>query len=187
MKTYYQLILALIYVFFSLPVDAQSIKSKSAGEVIFNDSNLTREFNKIYLLQSGEFVIVKNLCSSEEIAICLKKYFDISNKLALTYQSQDSLSSKIIDEYKKIDQTVSNINLGLNTISEQLQKVNLRPSINLLEKSNATLESSNRQLDSAVVKLNEINSDLTGIQFANLWSILAAGIAGFIAGALVFH
>lgn len=188
MKLYNKLqFLVLFFTGFTPLLFSQSIRTISAGEITFNDTNLRKEFNKVYLLQPGEFVIVKNLCSSEEIAIGLKNYFDISNKLALTYQNRDSLSLKIITEYEKIDRTVSNINSGLNRISDNLQKVNLHSSIELLEKSNATLNSTNKQLDSAVVKLNEINSDLTGVQFANLWSILAAGIIGFIAGALVFH
>jgi hypothetical protein len=165
---------------------SQSIKAVSAGEITFNDAVLSKEFNKVYLLQPGEFVTVKNLSASGEIAIGSKNYFDISNKLALTYQSHDSLSLKIILQYEKIDSKIKTLNSGLTIISDDLQKINLTPSISLLEKSNATLENSNKELDSAVAKLNEINSDLTGVQFANLWSILAAGIIGFITGSLVF-
>ena len=188
MKLYYIVMFLVLFCTCSTPLFfPQSIKTISAGEIIFDDAVLRKEFNKVYLLQPGEYVIVKNLSASEEIAIESKNYFDISNKLALTYQNRDSLSVKIITEYEKIDRTVSNINSGLTAIEDNLQNINLQSSISLLEKSNATLEGSNRQLDSAVTKLNEINSDLNGVKFANLWSILAAGLVGFIAGALVFH
>jgi hypothetical protein len=178
-------LLILLLVCNNLFLPAQSAGTRSAGEITFNDHILNNEFNKVYLLQPGENVIVNNI-SSAEIAIGLKNYFDVSNKLALTYLNHDSLSLKIISEYEKLDETVNRINFGLNMISENLQKANLQPSIGLLERSNAALESSNKQIDSAVEKLNEINSDLTHIQFANLWSILAAGIIGFAAGAIIF-
>lgn len=166
---------------------SQSVKTISAGEITFDDAVLNKEFNKVYLLQPGEFVYIKNLCSSEEIAIGLKNYFDISNKMALAYRDRDSLSVKIISEYQKLNLAVNNLEFKLKTVKENLRSADLQPSILLLDKSNTTLNNSNNKLDDAVAKLNEINSELNGFKFANLWYIISAGIAGFIAGALIFH
>ncbi len=187
MKFYNKLFLSILF-FTGINsfISAQQVNTKSAGEISFKDDLLNPGFNKVYLLQPGEHVVISNLCSSEEIAIGLKNYFDLSNKLAIEYQERDSLSIKLINEYAKMDETITKIHLGLRNISASLKKVNLQDPITLLGKSNETLENSNKQLDNAVVKLNEINSDLNGLQFANLWSILAAGIIGFIAGALIF-
>ncbi|MFZ0454262.1 MAG: hypothetical protein WCE54_07515 [Ignavibacteriaceae bacterium] len=165
---------------------AQQKSSKDVPEISFNDNTIDNGFNRIFLLMPGEQIIINNLCSSEEIAIGFKSYVDISNKLALFYQNSDSISLKIISEYKNIDHTINNIGIGLKMISDDLHKVNLQRSIELLNKSGVTLENSNKKLEDAVEKLNEINSDLTGFYFGNLWSILIAGIAGFAAGALIF-
>jgi hypothetical protein len=187
MKSLYNLfILFSIYTFCSPLLLAQSIKTISAGEIIFKDVNLKNEFNKVYLLQPGEFVIVKNLCSSEEVAISSKNYFDVSNKMAIALQSRDSVSMKIISEYQRISREISSAEFGMKLISDNLRTIDLHSSINLLDKSNQTLEISSRGLDSAVVKLNEINSDLNGFQFINFLSIITAAIAGFAAGALIF-
>jgi hypothetical protein len=187
MRLYYKLTITfLLYIFFTPLLFSQSIKSVPAGEIAFNDTVLFKEYNKVYLLQPGEYAVIKNLCTSEEIAIGSKKYFDISNKMALAYQDRDSLTIKIISEYQKLNLAINNLEFNLKMIRDNLRSADLQPSIELLDKSNIILKHSNRKLDNAVTKLNEINSDLTGFQFANLWRILAAGLAGFIAGALIF-
>jgi len=183
----YQLkITSLIYIFFTPLLFSQSTKSIPAGKITFNDSVIFKEFNKVYLLQPGEIAVINNSCTSEEIAIGSKKYFDISNKMALAYQDNDSLSAKIIAEFRKVNLSINNLEFRLNMIKDNLHSADLEPSLKLLDKSNNTLKNSNTKLDNAVAKLNEINSDLNGFQFADLWSILAAGIIGFITGALVF-
>ena len=188
MILYYQLTITfLIYIFFTPLLFSQSIKTIPAGEITFNDTVLNKEFNKVYLLQPGEYTIIKNLCTSEEIAIGSKKYFDISNKMALAYQDTDSISLEIISEYKKVNQAINNFNFRLKLINDNLRLADLQSSIELLDKSSATLKSSNKQLDNAVVKLNDISSDLNGYQFPNMWYIISAGIVGFITGAIVFH
>ncbi len=187
MKSFYKLFfLFSICISFNPLTSAQSIKTISAGEITFQDSNLESEFNKVYLLQPGEFVIVKNSCSSEEVAIGSKNYFDVSNKMALAFQSRDSISLKIISEYQRINREISSVEFSLKLVSDNLEKIDLQSSINLLDKSNQTLENSSGQLDSAVVKLNEINSDLNSVWFTNYLSIFIAGLVGFIAGGLIF-
>jgi hypothetical protein len=187
MKSYNKLLfLFLIFAIYNPLLFSQSTKTISAGEITFNDTSLNKEFNKVYLLQPGAFVVVKNLCLSEEIAIGLKNYFDISNKMALAYQDRDSLTIKIISEYQKLNLAVNNVEFRLKTIKDNLHSADFQSSLELLNKSSVILQNSNKQLDNAVVKLNDINSDLSGFQFADLWSILVAGLAGFIAGAIIF-
>lgn len=181
-----------IFLFLLLPawisIIAQPVETRSAGEIVFDDAFLNGNFNKVFLLQSGEHVIIKNMCSAEEIAIGVKNYLDISNKLAMIYQRRDSLSLRIITEYEKIDATINNVSSGLRTISDSLRKVselNLQPSILLLDDSNRKLESSNKQLDDAMVKLDEINSDLNKIRLTNIWKYLGFSLGGLAVGVLV--
>jgi hypothetical protein len=188
MRTHLILISILILVALNSIILAQQVESTSAGEIIFDDSILNQGFNKVYLLQSGEHVTVKNLCSSEEIAIGLKNYLDISNKLAIVYQRRDSISLKIITEYGKIGKAIDNISLDLRMVSDSLKKVselNLQPSINSLNDSNSKLESSNKQLGSAVERLDEINSDLNKIHLKNIWENAGYALAGVLIGVLI--
>ncbi len=189
MKIYKILVLNLfLFVVINYIIFAQPAVTTSAGEIIFNDNILNGEFNRVYLLQSGKHVIVKNLCSSEEIAIGLKNYLDISNKLAIVYQRRDSISLRIINEYEKIDKTIDNISLNLRMVSDSLNKVselNLQPSINSLNDSNSKLESSNKKLGSAVERLDEINSDLSKIHLKNIWENTGYALVGVLIGILI--
>jgi len=190
MKNYNKLFFSLLLVICINSLSfAQPAETVSAGEIIFNDSFVNSEsFNKVYLLRSGENVVIKNLCTSDDVAIGLKSFLDVSNRLALVYQRRDSLSLKIITEYEKIDKTIGNVSLGLTMISDSLRKVsdlNLQPSILLLDDSNKKLESSNKQLDDAVLKLDEINSDLNKIQISNIWKYLGFALGGVAVGVLI--
>jgi hypothetical protein len=188
MRTYTTLIPILVFVVLSSIIRAQPVETTSAGEIIFDDSMLNQAFNTVYLLQSGEHVIVKNLCSSEEIAIGLKDYLDISNKMAIVYQKRDSVSLRIITEYEKIDKAINNISTDLRAVSDSLKKIselNLQPSINSLNDSNSRLESSNKQLYNAVERLDEINSDLSKIHLKNIWENAGYALVGILIGALI--
>lgn len=193
MKSYTILIAVIFLVALNSIIWAQPAETASAEGIIFSDSMVNQGFNKVYLLQPGKNVTIKNLCSSEEIAIGLKDYLDVSNKLAIVYQKRDSISLKIITEYEKIDQTVNNISLDLTKFSDSLKKVselNLQPSINSLNDSNSKLESSNKQLGSAIERLDEINSDLNKIHLKNIWEntgyILIGVLLGVLIGGTVF-
>ncbi|HVO72834.1 MAG TPA: hypothetical protein VMT35_02325 [Ignavibacteriaceae bacterium] len=166
----------------------QNVETKSAGEISFDDAFVKDSFNKIYLLEPGEKVSLKNLCTSTQIAIGLKDYIDVSSSLALVYQKRDSLSLRIVTEYEKIGKSIDDLSLGLRMISDSLQKVssiNLQPSITLLSDSNRKLEDSNKQLDNAMLKLDEINSDLNKIQLTNIWKYLGFGALGLAVGIVI--
>jgi hypothetical protein len=186
MKIYSNIILAaLLVINFSSLNFSQEVETRSVGEISFNDAFVNESFNKIFLLKPGENVTLKNFSTSTDIAIGLKDYVDISSRLALVYQKRDSISLRIVTEYEKLDESIADLSSGLKIISDSLQKVsaiNLQPSIILLSDSNRKLESSNKQLDNALVKLDEINSDLNALQWTNIWKYLGFGALGLAVG-----
>jgi hypothetical protein len=188
MKKYF-LFIAINLLLFSSPIlFPQQIETRSVGEISFNDAFINESFNRIFLLKPGENVTLKNLSTSTDIAIGLKDYVDISSRLALVYQKRDSISLRIVTEYEKLDESISDLSSGLRTISDSLQKVsaiNLQPSIILLSDSNRKLENSNKQLDNALIKLDEINSDLNTLQWTNIWKYLGFGALGLAIGIAV--
>ena len=194
MKKFFNLIICLLFILgIHSVLFAQQAETRSVGEIKFDDDVINSGFNRVYLLQPGENVIIKNLCSKEEIAIGSKNFLEISNRLALVYQRRDSLSLRIISEYEKIDKTIGNVSAGLAMISDSLRRVselNLQPSIDLLGDSNKKLENSNTQLSDAVNNLNSINSDLSKLHFKNIWEnagyALGGVLVGVIVGAIIF-
>lgn len=180
-----------VYVFliFNCICHAQPSNLHSLSEIRFNDCNAADQFNKVYLLGSGEEVIVKNYCT-EEIAIGLRKYLDISTNLAFIYQQRDSITIGLISQYKSIDSVVSDISDSLTLISGKLKNIsdiNLQPSIERLDSSSNKLKDSNAQLDSAKKRLDEIKSDLETIQIKNFLKDLLYGSVCIFGGVLLGH